>query len=476
MSTDSSKVAELARFAALRFGFGPRGDLDLPIGSDPRGALIAELDKRASSEISDSELLASGAAVRAVVATKRRLAAEREKAGEQKSDRHIKAAQAETATPISNSGAAPPDLNALAIYRREVGARLSAALRAETGLIERIVWFWSNHFSVASNKNGFLRATCGAFEREAIRPHVLGHFNDLLIAAETHPAMLMYLDNIHSVGPNSPFGTTHKKGLNENLAREIFELHTLGVRTVYSQADVISFAKILTGWSIFPLHDAGHGGEFHFNERLHEPGSQTVLNKRYADTGLEQGKAVLLDVARHPATARHIATKLATHFVSDSPPASLIERLTGRFLDTDGDLKEVTTALLASDESWENPRGKIKRPGEWMVGALRASGTKVEDFALMMHAQGVLGEPIWTPPSPKGFSDDSAAWLDDISERLDLASQFGRRFEPAVDPDLLLDRVLGPLASKETRSTVAHASDRSQALALLVMAPEFLRR
>ena len=229
------------------------------------------------------------------------------------------------------------------IFLDEAKARYRAAINAEIGLVERLVWFWSNHFCVSFDTT----VMAGAYEREAIRPHVLGRFADMLLAAESHPAMLVYLDNATSIGPGSVAGINNDRGLNENLAREILELHTLGVRTVYAQADVTNFAKVITGWTILPpINNPDHGGEFVFNKRMHEPAPQTLIGNTYPDTGLEQGRTVLADLARHPATARHIATKLARHFIADDPPPELVDLLTRRFLDTDGDLKEVTKALL----------------------------------------------------------------------------------------------------------------------------------
>jgi uncharacterized protein (DUF1800 family) len=235
-------------------------------------------------------------------------------------------------------------------------------------LVERLVWFWSNHFCV--NFQGTVMA--GAYEREAIRPHVLGRFADMLLAAESHPAMLIYLDNAGSIGPASVAGINRDRGLNENLAREILELHTLGVRTVYAQADVTNFAKVITGWTILPTIDnPDHGGEFVFNKRMHEPAPQTLIGNTYPDTGLEQGRSVLADLARHPATARHVAVKLTRHFIADDPPPQLVETLTRRFLETDGDLKEVTKALLGAPESWAPEQAKIsgRANGSWRSGA-----------------------------------------------------------------------------------------------------------
>jgi len=298
----------------------------------------------------------------------------------------------------------------------------------------------------------------------------------MLLAAEGHPAMLIYLDNAQSIGPDSVAGINRDKGLNENLAREVLELHTLGVRTVYTQEDVTNFAKVLTGWTIIPtVNNPDHGGEFVFIKRAHDPGPKTVIGKEYDDTGTGQGRAVLADLARHPATAKHVATKLARHFIADDPPPALVELLTQRFLDTDGDLKEVAKALIASPDAWMPEQAKIKRPGEWIIAALRATG-EAGDIRRIVQAQAMLGEPLWRPPAPKGFSDDNAAWLDGLAQRLDMANAFAHREGLAIEPEAIMEVALGPLASTETRQTVARAESRPQALTMLLMAPEFQRR
>jgi len=306
---------------------------------------------------------------------------------------------------------------------------------------------------------------------------VLGRFSDMLLAAESHPAMLIYLDNARSIGPDSIAGLRQKRGLNENLAREILELHTLGVRTVYTQEDVTRFANVITGWTFVPFRqDPVRGGEFEFNPRTHQPGAQTVIGRSYPDAGLQQGRNVLAALARHPATAKHVAAKLARHFVADEPPPALVERLAKRFLATQGDLKEVTKALVAAPEAWEAPRAKLKRPGEWVVGMLRAAGVTPPDIGPVMQAHNLLGEPLWRPSAPKGFADESAPWLDGLAQRLDIANQFARRLGAEADPREVFEQALAPLASSETRQAVLRAESRPQALALLFMAPEFQRR
>jgi uncharacterized protein (DUF1800 family) len=200
-----------------------------------------------------------------------------------------------------------------------------------------------------------------------------------------------------------------------------------------------------------------------------------VIGKDYEDAGTEQGRAVLADLARHPATAKHIATKLARHFIADDPPSALVERLTRRFLDTDGDLKEVTKVLVAAPEAWTLEQAKIKRPGEWIVATLRAT-SETGDIGRILQAQNLLGEPLWRPPAPKGFSDENAAWLDGLAQRLDIANTFARREGLALEPAAVMEVALGPLASAETRRAVAGAESRPQAMTVLLMAPEFQRR
>jgi uncharacterized protein (DUF1800 family) len=209
---------------------------------------------------------------------------------------------------------------------------------------------------------------------------------------------------------------------------------------------------------------------------MHQPGAQTVIGRSYPDAGLQQGRAVLAALARHPATASHVAAKLARHFVADEPSPALVERLAKRFLAMQGDLKEVAKAMVAAPEAWEAPRAKLKRPSEWVVGMLRAVGVTPPDIAPVMQAHNLLGEPLWRPPAPNGFADESAPWLDGLTQRLDIANQFARRLGAEADPRDVFEQALAPLASTETRQAIFRAESRPQALALLFMAPEFQRR
>jgi len=359
------------------------------------------------------------------------------------------------------------------IFFREAKARLDAAIAPEIGFVERLIWFWSNHFCISADVT---QSMAGGYEREAIRPNVLGRFSEMLLASAGHPAMLFYLDNSRSIGPRSVAGLVNTRGLNENLAREILELHTLGVRSVYTQEDVTSFAKVLTGWTIIPAAtNPEHGGEFVFNPRMHEPGPQTVVGKVYAQGDAAQGRAVLADIARHPATAAHVARKLARHFAADEPPPALVERLTRCFLDTDGDLKEIAKALIDAPETWSIERVKLKRPSEWLISAWRGIGV-MPPAQPALQAMGYLGERMWRPSAPQGFADVQAAWIDGLAQRLDIANRIAGLVQERIEPDAFVETALGPLASDETRKTIERADSRQQALTLAMMSPEFQRR
>ena len=480
----SNSAKAEALLALNRFGMGPRPGSIAAVEADPRGALIAELDRPSAGLLAAATLPSSSKALRTVADADARRQAQatvaRRKQQEAKQQQMSEApAMMEGAEQGAKEIAAKSAAEAVpdprrAIYLEEAKTRIEAALGAETGFVERLVWFWSNHFCVSANK---IISMCGAYEREAIRPHVLSRFSDMLLAAEGHPAMLFYLDNLGSMGPNSTAGINRTRGLNENLARESLELHTLGVRSGYTQEDVISFANVLTGWTWVPAGDnPEHGGEFTFNPRLHEPGAQKVMGKVYDEEGVEQGRAVLRDLAAHPATATHLATKLARHFVADTPPPALVERMAKVFLDTSGDLKEVARAMVVSDDSWTQPPTKLKRPSEWVVGMVRAIGNVQIDPVRFTNGQTLLGEPLWRPSSPKGYPDDEASWIDGMGRRLDIANNVAERVAGRVDPQDVIENVLGSSVSPELKDAVSRAESRQQALALLFMSAEFQRR
>ncbi|ESQ80159.1 DUF1800 family protein [Asticcacaulis sp. YBE204] len=365
-----------------------------------------------------------------------------------------------------------------AVLQAEGKARIDAWMKAPIGFHERLVMFWANHFAVSVDKGIPVRVLAGAYEREAIRPHVTGKFRDLLLAAERHPAMQTYLDNDASVGPNSQANRNAKRGLNENLAREILELHTLGVNGGYSQADVTSFAKVITGWGVARTPRALSDGEsFQFNARAHEPGAHVVLGKTYADDGERQGVRVLEDLARHPATAKHIATKLVRHFVADQPPPALVDRLAKRFTDTDGDLTAVYTVLIDAPESWDAPRSKFRSPQEYLIALLRATGSPLPPQRLYQTLR-AMGQPLWQPPGPNGFSDMAAVWAtpEGLSTRLDVTYQFADRYAAKTDPRDFAEARLSGLITDATRKSVAQAETRAQGLSIVLLSPEFMRR
>jgi uncharacterized protein (DUF1800 family) len=365
------------------------------------------------------------------------------------------------------------------IYREEMKARFHTALLPLGGFGERLVQFWSNHFCVSALKGGPVRALAGVYEREVIRPHVFGRFADMLLASATNPAMIVYLDNQQSIGPGSRAGQRRGRGLNENLAREIMELHTLGVAGGYTQGDVTSLARIITGWSVAPRDGRqGTPGNFLYNDNLHEPGSAELLGKTYAQAGQEQGKAALADLARHPSTAQHIARKLARHFVADDPPPALVARLAKVFTTTDGDLQAVSRALLEAPESWQPVQAKMRSPQEFLIAAARAFDRKPETGQIA-GPLGAMGQRLWEPSGPNGFADTVGAWAsaEGMKTRLDVAAAIARQVAPgAVDPRNVAETILGPLASTPTRQAIARAESKPQALALLLMSPEFQRR
>ena len=375
---------------------------------------------------------------------------------------------------------APQPLNVIQkTFRTEALARFQHATLAEVGFVERLVAFWSNHFCISATKGEPARIWAGAFEREAIRPHVLGRFANMVRAVEQHPAMLYFLDNQQSLGPNSRAGINRKRGLNENLAREIMELHTLGVGGGYTQADVTSLARIITGWTFAgPQGQLAPPGSFAFAVNAHEPGPQVLLGKTYDDNGLQQGEAALYDLAHHPSTAKFIATKLARHFVADDPPPALVQRLADTFRKTDGDLAAVSRALVDSDEAWSAPLTKIRTPYDFMIASGRMLAVIPPEPGRYLNPLNLLGQPLWSPAGPNGFADTNAVWAspEGMKLRLDLAAQIGERTGDNVEPRDLIHVVAGDAVTPETKRAIELAESRKQAMALLLMSPEFQRR
>jgi uncharacterized protein (DUF1800 family) len=498
-----ARDSQAALVALNRFGLGARGGAAgdfVNAASDPRGFVKAELNRPNGALLEAPGLQSTPALAQTVFAYQFEIAQARNAAGAPKPQA---SAVANAATDIAGKAAAmeATDANAAMApaqtmqpdapkpeppniiqktYRAEALARLQRAMIADCGFTERLVVFWSNHFCISANKGGLARMWAGAFEREAIRPHVLGKFGDMLKAVEQHPAMLFFLDNQQSLGPESRAGQNRNRGLNENLAREIMELHTLGVGGGYSQDDVTSLARIITGWTFAGRQgQLGTPGAFVFNANAHQPGAQRLLGKTYEDTGVAQGEAALADLARHPATATFIATKFARHFVADDPPPALVARLTDVFSQSGGDLKALAMALVDSDQAWQMPMTKLRSPYEFLVAIGRLLGRAApEDPSRFLRGLNLLGQPLWSPAGPNGFPDSNAAWAapEGMKLRLDIAAQVASRVGENVDARDLLELVAADAASTETRQAIARAESRQQALALLLMSPEFQRR
>lgn len=459
-----SHLEEATLIGLHRFGLGPRSDLQYE-NSDPKELILGDLRR---FQIPPAPALKdSGLASREAFANKQ------DRRAEQKRQRELRLSGLKQEDMLPVVSAAMGGTPAASILHDEAKWRYDLALSAPVGMQERLVWFWSNHFCVNSLKTP---ALAGSFEREAIRPFVTGRFADMLSAVVKHPAMIAYLDNQRSAGPNSETGLSKKGGLNENLAREILELHTLGVEAGYTQADVTALAKIISGWTVMPVQATTPlAGEFWFDRRLHEPGSQTLLGMKFGQEGLDKGEAALQALARSHSTASHIARKFARHFVSDEPAPALIDRLATNFREQDGDLNELTKVLVSSPEAWLGQRGKIRRPSEWLITCCRGlaidPGTR-----FLSDSQKFLGEPLWQPPGPNGFSDDSTSWLEGIGQRLDVAVRLSQLAPATIDADDAMNAILGPLARPETRQAVERAESRMQSLTILLMAAELHRR
>jgi uncharacterized protein (DUF1800 family) len=470
----------LAAIATGRFGYGARPGELAAAASDARGWLTAQLDRQAAAPAElaglapGAEILGRFLAVRAEREAARRAAAQDGADAVQQIAKRVR----EALVPH---------------YLAQAAARTRIALGSPASFRERLVQFWTNHFAVSVDKPICL-GTAGALENEAIRPRVCGRFTDLLLAVETHPAMITYLDNQQSVGPNSELGARANRrrligggapraraGLNENLAREILELHTLGVDGGYSQGDVTSFAAVLTGWSIGGgqgRRAQGAPGTFQFRAALHEPGARTVLGRRYAEGGFGQGEAVLRDLAAQPATARHLAVKLARHFVADEPPPALVERLTQAYRAADGDLPTVYAALVGWDGAWEPVPQKFKTPSDFVYSSLRALGLVPQEPKALLAGFEALGQRHYSPGSPAGWPDRAQDWdgADALMKRIEWSVALADRVGNAHSALATLDAALGPLGGEHTRTALARAASGSQALALMLMSPDFQRR
>ena len=471
-----------AAIAANRFGLGARpGDLAL-VARDPADWLTRQL-RGVPPVLAGPGLLPSAETLGRVIEMRQQVAEERKR---QKQDKD------EDGTQVAAALKLPPIYRP--VYVDAIVARFTHSVRTDRPFLERITQFWTNHFTVSIDKIAVL-GLAGAMEREAIRPHVTGRFGDLLLAVEQHPAMLLYLDNHASIGPNSRLArlaarraSNRKIGVNENLAREILELHTLGVDGGYTQADVTTFAGAISGWSIGGQDmnrrlarlgaDKGTPGEFLFREAFHEPGAKQLLGKSYGDDGVKQGEAILRDLAVSPRSARHICTKLARHFIADDPPTSAVERLTQAWLESGGHLPAVYAALIDAPECWTQPLAKFKTPSDYIVSAYRALDIPVRDGRRALQPFEALGQRNLMPGSPAGWPDTSADWdgSSALLKRIAWADVVAQRMGDARNARELAPLLLGATLSGETATAIARAESGAQALTLLLASPEFMRR
>jgi uncharacterized protein (DUF1800 family) len=469
--------------AVLRFGLGARpGDLPAAAG-DPRAWLTAQL--KGAVPLAGSTPLAPSEQIFTELLAAR----------ERRQEMRREAAAPTAANPTDKFN--PVRDAYLSHYRAQVLARAQSASLTTRPFAERLVHFWTNHFAVSADKAADF-GVAGTLENEAIRPHVNGRFVDLLTAVEQHPAMIGFLDNQYSVGtdselaqlaarraarsrPDAPDKPRREFGINENLAREILELHTLGVNGGYTQRDVTAFAQIITGWSIGGGRGrlaGGTAGRFYFRDNLHEPGAKSFFGKTYYEEGQRQGEAVLADLSRNPATAHFIATKLVRHFIADEPPPAAVDRVARAFLKSGGDLPRVYAALIESPEAWDPEMRKFKTPEDFVFSTLRALNVSPRQPEEVLRSFDLLGQRQYTPGSPAGWPDTAKGWdgSDALMHRVLWASRVAGRYEQGIDPVDFATASLGAYARPETVTALKRAASASQALALLLMSPEFQRR
>jgi uncharacterized protein (DUF1800 family) len=456
-----------AAHAAARFGLGAQPDELARIGKDAQGWALAQITTpRDTTPLFQNMPTPHDAAAILLLIQKDR-AAKKER----------KQRLTETGTKAAKNDDFVGKKQLLALVSTEIQARVIAGLATRQPLHERLLRFWANHFSISVARTS--TPYVGLLEREIIRPNLFTNFSTMLQAVMEHPGMLYYLDNATSIGPNSFQGIRRSKGLNENLAREILELHTLGVDGGYHQDDVIGLAKILTGWTtLVPWRDEASAGKLFFNDFGHEPGTQTVLGKQYPDTGKTQGDAVLRDLAHHPATARHIATKLARHFIADNPPPAAVDRIATVFQNTGGDLAQVTAAVIREPEAWRNPLEKFRSSEDFLLAAGRSLSVN-PDGQWLRVTYGLLGQMPYSAGSPAGWGDKTEDWAgpDAVMKRISWNQSLANRYADGIgDIAAWATTIFGDLLSADTLETLRHAASRPQALTLALSSPEMLRR
>lgn len=367
------------------------------------------------------------------------------------------------------------------VLQEATQGRLVRAINSPRQLEEVMVDFWYNHFNVFSGK-GRDRFLVGNYEQQAIRPYVFGKFRSLLASTSKHPAMLFYLDNWQNTDPNSPGAKGRYKGLNENYARELMELHTLGVNGGYSQQDVITLARILTGWGFPGRQRNTDESGFYFAANRHDSSDKVFLGQNIKGGGIEEGEKALDILAKHPATAQHISYKLAQYFVADEPPKALVNQLAKRFQETDGDIKAVLTTLFSSSE-FLDPKYynvKLKTPYQYVISALRATDTQVSNYRSVTGVLNQMGMPIYGRQTPDGYKNTESDWLnpDAILRRISLTTalvngRFAGKNSPVTAQQL--STTLGNNFSAKTRQVIASQPEEMKA-ALMLGSPEFMWR
>jgi uncharacterized protein (DUF1800 family) len=477
-----------AIIAMSRFGYGAGPDGTAAIGGDPRGWLKSQL---ARPQIPASFAVLSPSSE--LVVTYQQLQQQRKlaKADGALPARPVRPVRLDRSPEGADSRGGPEEMTMAEPQKgpapfpeqkqlrqavlAETGAKLDAVTGSQTPFAERLVSFWANHFTV-SGIRPIVRPLAGSFEREAIRPHINGRFEDMVLAVVQHPAMGLYLDNWVSVGPDSQVGLRGRRGLNENLGRELLELHTLGVDGGYGEEDVRALARILTGWSIGGQR-AADPGHFRFVPEIHQPGQKIFLGQTYPESGMGEGLAAIRTIAHHPSTARHVARQLAVHFIADQPPPAAIDRLAQVFMQTGGDLHAVSAALVDQPEAWNSYQQKIKSPFDLVASAIRATGRGLPPEQAVRTFDR-LGQGLHMAPSPAGWPDDAAAWIgpEAVLRRVEWVQAYADQVGDDVDPVALTGAVLGDTIAPDQHQAIARAESRPTALAMLFASPAFQRR
>jgi uncharacterized protein (DUF1800 family) len=478
-----------ACIAANRFGLGASPGQLAAIGGDPKAWLLGQLNQSRAALIVQPDLASSAQAFRTFLEyTQTRRDEQRMAQSPMPQDMAQDRAEGMRAPLDPTKVARAANLSARAMGQ-EIEARIIHALITPAPFLERWTLFWSNALTMSAKS---LQTTPfpGPYEREAIRPHVLGKFSELLKASALHAGMLIYLDQVRSVGPTAPAALASARrpqrrdlGLNENLAREILELHTVGPDGGYRQSDVTEFARALTGWTVAGPRTRGMGanqelGSVIFVPAMHEPGARTIMGKVFPAAGANQVRDILDWLARQPQTARRLATAIATHFVSDTPPTSLISRLEQAFVRTDGDLAAVARTLVNSPEAWQPKAAKFKTPNDFLLSTLRASGTRSVSAQPLRSTFEQLGQAPWRAPSPKGWPDTADKWAspDAVLKRVDWSNLAADVIGATTSPMAFAENALGASLTPATRTAISRAQDARQGIVLVLMSPEFQRR